>query len=59
MQIIPRMCATVQNCLRRRVILATVKFCEFAMEQNVSVHTDKRSAGYIDGFLDQMKRVSK
>jgi len=53
------MCDTAQNCLRRRAILSTVKFCAKAIVPNVSVRTDAGSVNYIDGFLDQTKRVNK
>ena len=32
---------------------------EKVIVQNVSVRTDKESVDYVDGFLDQTKRVSK
>jgi hypothetical protein len=36
-----------------------VKFRAKAIVQNASVRTDKASVDYVDGFLDQTKRVGK
>ena len=58
-QIIPLMYATARNPLRWRAILGTVKFRAKAIVQNASVRTDKASVDYVDGFLDQTKRVGK
>ena len=64
----PRMYVTVQNRLRRSAIyhpgvFGAVKRCPKAMVQIVSarasVRASERSDDYIDGLLDQMKRVSK
>ena len=52
------MCGTV-DILRWRGILEIVNLCAKAIVQNVSVRTDTGSVGYIDGFLDQMKRGIK
>ena len=57
--IVPRMYATAQTLLRRSVILGSVKRYGNAIVQNVSVRIDMGSADSIDGFLDQIERVSK
>ena len=46
-------------CIRRVVYYDGAKFRANAIVQNVSVRTDTGSVGYIDGFLDQMKRGIK
>jgi len=62
-QIVPRMYATVQNPLPRRVILETVKRPANAIVHDAYVLTDYRSAGYSNGWFsgsnEEVKQMKK